>query len=62
MVRNTTRILSLVVIAATLVLPIGRVAAQSIVTGTNPPPPMVTGTNPEPGVILVIVLSILPAA
>jgi hypothetical protein len=62
MVRNISRIFSVAVTFTALVLPIGTVVAQSVVTGSTPEPQIVTGTSPEPQVILTILLSLLPPA
>jgi hypothetical protein len=62
MVRNISRLVCAAVTLTAIVLPIGRGAAQSVVTGTTPEPQVVTGTTPEPQVILTILLSIVPSA
>jgi hypothetical protein len=62
MLRNVTRNLSLALTLAALAVPYGRAIAQSVVTGTNPPPQVVTGTNPPPQVVMIILLSLITSA
>jgi hypothetical protein len=72
MPRNVTQKLGLTLALAALAVPYGRASAQSVVTGTNPPPQVVTGTNPPPQVVTgtnpppqvvtILLLSVIPSA
>jgi hypothetical protein len=62
MLRNAAQKLGLALTLAALSVPYGRAIAQSVVTGTNPPPQVVTGTNPPPQVVTIILLSVITSA